>query len=422
MRRMNRDTHDVTPASVALTFPPTLEAAESRIRAVRPSDYATTRNHLDGAVTRLSPYITHGIVTLPHVLAGVASGHALHVEHKFVQELGWREYCHHVWRHRGDGILDSLHAGPLHDSAYSTELPEDIRTAHTGIPVIDQSVRALYNTGYLHNHARMWLASYTVHLRKVHWRAGADWMYGHLLDGDLASNHLSWQWIAGTASSKPYLFNADNVARFAPVEWHSPGTVLDTSYEALDVIARNALPVAHQQQKHLAQRMEQNTSEKIHEPSLLSAPPQQLNAPNLSVDGRDVWLIHPWNLSKPPASLATECVQVGWWPAEFHARWPWSPMRWSFVSGAMSELTTQQLFCNTVSLQQTLAGARAVHTYDNPHIDSLLPQNIQRIAIPRIFQDVDHLCQSFSSWWKYATRGIKQLTELPGLSALQRKT
>jgi deoxyribodipyrimidine photo-lyase len=79
----------------------------------------------------------------------------------------------------------------------------------------------------------MWLASYVVHVRKVHWRCGADWLYGHLLDGDLASNHLSWQWVAGTGSSKPYLFNADNVARYASAPWHSPHTVLDTSYEAL---------------------------------------------------------------------------------------------------------------------------------------------------------------------------------------------
>jgi deoxyribodipyrimidine photo-lyase len=53
-----------------------------------------------------------------------------------------------------------------------------------------------------------------------------------LLDGDLASNHLSWQWVAGTGSSKPYLFNADNVARYAPAPWHSQGSVIDQSYEA----------------------------------------------------------------------------------------------------------------------------------------------------------------------------------------------
>ena len=97
------------------------------------------------------------------------------------------------------------------------------------MPVIDEAVRTLFATGTLHNHARMWLASSVVHVRKVHWRVGADWLYGHLLDGDLASNHLSWQWVAGTGSRKPYLFNAGNVARYAPAAWHSPGSVIDTT-------------------------------------------------------------------------------------------------------------------------------------------------------------------------------------------------
>ena len=89
----------------------------------------------------------------------------------------------------------------------------------------------------------MWLASYVVHLRKVHWRAGADWLVAHLLDGDLASNHLSWQWEAGTGSNKPYLFNADNVARYAPAQWHSAGSVIDASYETLDAMARSPRPL-----------------------------------------------------------------------------------------------------------------------------------------------------------------------------------
>ena len=95
-------------------------------------------------------------------------------------------------------------------------MPQDVLTGCTGITVIDEAVRTLYRTGYLHNHARMWLASYLVHLRKTDWKAGAMWMYRHLLDGDLASNALSWQWVAGTLTGKPYLFNAENVERYAP--------------------------------------------------------------------------------------------------------------------------------------------------------------------------------------------------------------
>ena len=83
-------------AGFAPSFAPTLAAAQARVGAVRPTAYARTRNSLDGAVSLLSPYITHGLVTLPEVLAGVARRHALEVQHKFVYELGWRAYFRHV--------------------------------------------------------------------------------------------------------------------------------------------------------------------------------------------------------------------------------------------------------------------------------------------------------------------------------------
>jgi deoxyribodipyrimidine photo-lyase len=257
-----RPSEGLTPECAARSvagdvFEPTLAAAQARIAAVRPAACARTRNALDGAVSGLSPYIAHGFVTLAEVLAGVAARHALDVQHKFVFELRWRAYFRHVWQHRGEGILHSLHEGPLPDDAYARELRADIRQGCTGVPVVDEAVRALYATGTLHNHARTWLASDVVHVRKVHWRVAADWLYGHLLDGDLASNHLSWQWVAGTGSRKPYLFNADNVARYAPASWHRPGSVIDTSYEALDRMARQpAHPLAHQPvpQRHSARR------------------------------------------------------------------------------------------------------------------------------------------------------------------------
>ena len=68
-------------------FPPTRAAALARIDAVRPGDYARSRNALEGAVTYLSPYITHGFVSLPEVLGGVASRYPLDAQHKFVYEL-----------------------------------------------------------------------------------------------------------------------------------------------------------------------------------------------------------------------------------------------------------------------------------------------------------------------------------------------
>ncbi|MGV7210039.1 FAD-binding domain-containing protein [Oxalobacteraceae bacterium A2-2] len=220
------------------------------------------------------------------VVAGIAARHPITHQHQFIYELGRREYFRHVWARRGDQILQSLHAGPMPDTAYEGEVPADIREGRSGVPVIDQAMRTLYATGYLHNHARMWLASYLVHIRHVHWRAGADWMIAHLLDGDLASNHLSWQWVAGTGSGKPYVFNADNVAKYAPPSWHSFGSVLDTSYAALLRLAHGApapAPMPH--------------DEGIPEPALLAAPIAGMaSAPATTpatMAGRDVWLVHP---------------------------------------------------------------------------------------------------------------------------------
>ena len=395
-------------------FPPTRAAAQARIAAVRPAAYARTRNALDGAVSQLSPYITHGFVTLADVLAGVATRHTLDVQHKFVYELGWRDYFRHVWQHRGDGILQSLHEGLLPDAAYARELPTDIRQAHTGVPVVDEAVRTLYATGMLHNHARMWLASYVVHLRKVHWRVAADWLYGHLLDGDLASNHLSWQWVAGTGSSKPYLFNAENVARYAPESWHSPGSVIDTSYEALDRMARQRA------QPGRGERCMLPGSPALTEPRLISEPPDAICpvAPDAAaVAGRDVWLVHPWSLGDLPADLPADTQVIGVFVAEFHRAWPWSEQRWHFVGSRMAKLASQCWQGDANAISAALKGARRVRSIGEPHLDRWLSRWAECEAAPALFPAIDRRCDSFSQWWSRASRGLSSAADLLALNA-----
>ena len=391
------------------TFAPTLAAAQARIAAVRPTAYARSRNALDGAVSGLSPYITHGFVTLADVLAGVAARHALDVQHKFVYELGWRAYFRHVWQHRGEGILRSLHEGLLPEGAYARLLPADIRQACTGVPVVDEAVRTLYDTGMLHNHARMWLASYVVHVRKVHWRVAADWLYGHLLDGDLASNHLSWQWVAGTGSSKPYLFNADNVARYAPTPWHSPGSVIDTSYEALDRIARQ--PGAPWRSNSAAPPGNAPQTE----PALSAAPPDAsgwTRPDAATVSGRDVWLVHPWNLGEVPAALPADTLVIGIYVAEFHRAWPWNERRWQFVGSRMAELADERWHGDAADIGAALKGARRVRSIDEPHLAPWLANWAECGAAPALFAPVDRRCDSFTSWWTRASRGLDSAADL----------
>ena len=391
------------------TFTPTLAAAQARIAAVRPADYARTRNALDGAVSTLSPYVTHGFVTLADVLTGVAARQPLDVRHKFVLELGWRAYFRHVWQHRGEGILRSLHEGPLPDDDYARVLPADIRQACTGVPAVDEAVRALYATGMLHNHARLWLAGYVVHVRKVHWRVAADWLYGHLLDGDLASNHLNWQWVAGTCSSKPYLFNADNVARHAPPPWHSPGSVIDTSYEALDRAARQ--PARHGRDEHSVLL----DSPSLIEPRLTAEPPDELGltAPEAAaVAGRDVWLVHPWNLGELPGVLPADTLVIGVFVADFHRAWPWSERRWHFVASRMAELAAERWHGDAAVIGAALKGARRVRSVDEPHLSPWLARWAECGAAPALFPPVDRRCDSFSQWWARASRGLHSAADL----------
>ncbi|WP_245909602.1 FAD-binding domain-containing protein [Sphaerotilus hippei] len=409
-------------------FEPRRDAAWQRLRAVQPAAYARSRNHLDGAATGLSPYITHGVLSLPEVLGAVLAGPGdaarLEVQHKLVYELGWRAYFQHVRARRGEAILQSLHPGLLPDEAYAPQVPDDVRQARTGVPVIDQAVRSLYACGHLHNHARLWLASYLVHLRKVHWRAGADWLIGHLLDGDVASNHLSWQWVAATGSHKPYLFNADNVARFAPPSWHSPGTPLDTDYATLEAVARDraAMPVVAP------------TDDGVIEPPCSRRPPPQAgftalaDAPDrLAGDlaGRDVWLVHPWSLGRRPEALPAQAVPVGAVIDELHPQ-AWRDARWAFVAGLMEELGAARWHGSAADWSAALRTARSVHLVDDLHlgpaVQALLPPGPGAPAWfrhdpPALFAPVSADCASFSKWWAAATRGLQHAAQLPGLAA-----
>ncbi|MFM7266121.1 MAG: FAD-binding domain-containing protein, partial [Cyanobium sp.] len=196
------------PEAVPPAFPGGRRAAEVRLAAIDPARYGASRNHLDGAVTRLSPYIRHGVLTLAEVRDAVFAGRRRAGE-KLIAELGWRDYWQRLWRQWGDGIWEDrepLKTG-LPSDAYAPELPADLAAATTGLACIDAFATALMTTGWLHNHARMWLAAYVVHWRQVRWQAGARWFLRHLLDGDPASNNLSWQWVASSFSHKPYIFN-----------------------------------------------------------------------------------------------------------------------------------------------------------------------------------------------------------------------
>ena len=213
--------------------------ASARLKAIEPTRYARTRNFLDGAVTRLSPYVRHGILSLDEIRnCALTKTEDPHQAEKFIQELAWRDYWQRVYHRYPERIwsdVESYKTG-FRVEDYAVNLPDDIANGETGVGCIDQFIAELVTTGYLHNHARMYVAAYVVHWRRISWQAGARWFLHHLVDGDPASNNLSWQWVASTFSHKPYLFNLDNVRKYAGNEINTrseDNSALDLSYEAL---------------------------------------------------------------------------------------------------------------------------------------------------------------------------------------------
>lgn len=213
--------------------------AEMKLQQIEPIAYARTRNFGGGKITRLSPYIHHGVLSLNEV-----RNHALTTCKqpeqitKFIQELAWRDFWQRVLVQHPAWAWEDIEAYKTGFSAkdYEDTLPDDIAQGCTGVACLDAFIHELTATGYIHNHARMYLASYIVHFRRIRWQAGARWFLQHLLDGDVASNNLSWQWVASTFSHKPYIFNLENVDKYFGKQVDTTphhNQLLDASYEEL---------------------------------------------------------------------------------------------------------------------------------------------------------------------------------------------
>ena len=215
-------------------FETSIHEITAQIENIDPHRYARTRNFTDGAVTRLSPYISRGVVSPKRILDAVmARGFKFYEIEKFVQELAWREYFQNVWREKGDAIDEDLKQPQT--EVENHEMPRAIVNGETGVEAIDDGVNQMYEVGYAHNHLRMYIAAATCNLAKSHWQIPAKWMYFHLLDADWASNALSWQWTAGAFSNKKYYANQENINKYCGTT--ERGTFLDVAYEEFPELA-----------------------------------------------------------------------------------------------------------------------------------------------------------------------------------------
>ena len=247
------------------------------------SRYARERNEDRGpgahtAVSQLSPFLRHRLLTEQEVASAAHGAHGRGAE-KFVQEVFWRTYfkgyLEHkpaLWAHYRSALEEDLQRYGADEMAQATL--QAALQGETGIEPFDAWLTELKETGYLHNHARMWFASIWIFTLRLPWTIGADLFMQHLLDGDPASNTLSWRWVAGLHTrGKHYLARAENIARYTgdrfgpvgglnenadPIEEapppsdmavpHQPLTTLDEPCTALDPSADGLL--LHEEDLH----------------------------------------------------------------------------------------------------------------------------------------------------------------------------
>ncbi|MGP9789872.1 FAD-binding domain-containing protein [Roseinatronobacter sp. NSM] len=234
----------------------TRAAGEARMAAFIPRmgrHYAARRNFDHGPdqhrdVSGLSPYLRRRLVLEEDVVAAALAAHGPEQAEKFIQEVVWRGYFK-GWLERRPGIWASYRDGVAHDMA-ALERDRALRASvaqaeagTTGLACFDAWARELTQTGYLHNHARMWFASIWIFTLQLPWRLGADFFLRHLLDGDPASNTLGWRWVAGLHTrGKPYVAQGWNIAQFTSGRFTPLQGELCASVQGLEATEPDGLP------------------------------------------------------------------------------------------------------------------------------------------------------------------------------------
>ena len=189
--------------------------------------YGEQRNLPDRAGTsRLSPHLHFGEISPRQVARRVLDARRPAIgeedRRRYLAELGWREFSHHLlfhFPHTAERDLTDKFAR----FDWVEPDPGVLRRwqcGRTGIPLVDAGMRELWHTGWMHNRVRMVVASLLTKNLRIHWRHGARWFWDTLVDADLAQNTQGWQWSAGTgADAAPYfrIFSpSSQAARFDP--------------------------------------------------------------------------------------------------------------------------------------------------------------------------------------------------------------
>ncbi len=228
------DFHPLTRATGLARLAAFAPAAGGRYAAARNTDRGVGR---EPSTSALSPYLRRRLLTETEVIAAAVEAHGRRGAERFVEEVVWRSYFKghletrpSIWADykRQVGVAQEA----MDRNAGLRRAYAEAVAGRTGIDGFDDWSRELVAHGWLHNHARMWFASIWTFTLRLPWVLGADFFMRHLLDGDPASNTLSWRWVAGLHTrGKAYAARAENIARYTEGRFRPTG--LSESVEAL---------------------------------------------------------------------------------------------------------------------------------------------------------------------------------------------
>lgn len=186
-------------------------AADTALATLDVTGYARSRSTVlpesRRGASRLSPYVRHGLLSLPEVWDAVTDAPPQD-KRRFRDELLWQEYARHVYARAGTATRGPLRYEPPHPPA-PPEWDEDMACT-------SWLRESLEGEGWLVNQTRMWWASHWTVRHGRDWREGEDDFFRHLLDGSRAANRLGWQWTVGSGTGKPYGFSRWQVEKRAP--------------------------------------------------------------------------------------------------------------------------------------------------------------------------------------------------------------
>lgn len=271
-------------------------------------------------VSGLSPWLQKRLVLEEEVVAAARAWWGFRRVEKFIQEACWRTYWKGWLEHRPEAwtrwraALPRLRDERAAPGGRGGDLDAAMR-GETDIACFNAWVRELRGTGWLHNHARMWFASIWIFTLKLPWELGAAFFNEHLLDGDAASNTLSWRWVAGLHTpGKTYLARADNIARYMGSEYAPPEGRLAT-----EAVAVREPPLARE--------------------TLPARPSGWREAGVEAGSGRAGLWLHPEDLCAEVGGLADAPVAAifAGWPRDIAARSGWSPRVEAWTRAALAD-------------------------------------------------------------------------------------